>query len=139
MNSSQTTLDNFVQPAWTQEGLLGHIIELLVTADLVRKVLPLLYYYDLDLLQPFQLVERQSFRGILKFMYPGIKESNIPHCTKITQAIQEHAAIVQERLHEEMQVSSVHLSLLGKTCMLTFLRIFLARSLLHLIPGHLFL
>ncbi|KAI0808987.1 hypothetical protein BC629DRAFT_1437238 [Irpex lacteus] len=32
--SGQTTLDSFVQPAWTKEGLLDHIIQLFVTADL---------------------------------------------------------------------------------------------------------
>ncbi|KIJ51774.1 hypothetical protein M422DRAFT_244123 [Sphaerobolus stellatus SS14] len=69
----QATLDpNYflTKVQWTAEGLLAHIVEMIVAED-----------------ESFRLVEAPSFRRLLQYQHPLTGEWDIPHCTKVRSAI----------------------------------------------------
>ncbi|THG95518.1 hypothetical protein EW026_g6148 [Hermanssonia centrifuga] len=82
---SKPTLDSFVKkvPKWTQQGLLDHIVELIVSDD-----------------QAFRLVEKAAFRRLLQYQRPQTKDTEIPHHTFVREEIMRKASDVEARLRE---------------------------------------
>ncbi|KAG6912948.1 hypothetical protein DXG01_010873 [Tephrocybe rancida] len=87
-DDSQTKLDGRVEgvPKWTSEGLLDHIMEFIVSNN-----------------QAFRLIEKKSFRGILKYQRPSTKESDIPKRTKLQEEIIYKSKVVEMRLKEHFK------------------------------------
>ncbi|RDB19238.1 hypothetical protein Hypma_013493 [Hypsizygus marmoreus] len=84
----QAKLDGFVRstPKWTKEGLLEHIVQFVVEDD-----------------QAFTLVDKKSFRGILKYQRPATKESDIPHHTKLQEEVIYKAQVIEKRLRDHFK------------------------------------
>lgn len=59
----------------------------------------LIYYYC----QAFQLIERGSFRRLLKFCRPGLSEKDIPHRHTLRAEILQRAQIAEGRVRENMK------------------------------------
>jgi hypothetical protein len=114
-NNQQGKLDGFVKaaPKWSPEGLLEHIIELIVIEDEVSLtcLFLVLIFTNIILIstKPFSIVERGPFRRILQFQRPTMKDSDIPHRTKIREEILEKAKVVEARLAQHLKVC-VHIN-----------------------------
>ena len=106
IGGAQASLDGFVQPVakWSKEGLLEHIVEFVVQEDQVRFFL---------LWKAFSVVDKTTFRALLKYQCPKMKDSDIPHRTKLRKEILVKAGNVENRLKEHLKVS---LSLLLELC-----------------------
>ncbi|GLB42145.1 putative hAT family C-terminal dimerisation region [Lyophyllum shimeji] len=87
-DEDQANLDGFVHaaPKWTREGLLEHVMQFVVEDD-----------------QAFTLVEKDTFRRILKYQRPATKDSDIPRRTKLQEEIMYKAGLVQRRLCERFK------------------------------------
>jgi hypothetical protein len=81
----QVSLDGFMQhiPTWTKQGLMEHIIQFVVEDD-----------------QSFLVLEKPSFRNLLRYLRPNMKDSDIPHRTKLREQIMGKVDNVIERMHE---------------------------------------
>ena len=112
-NNQQGKLDGFVKaaPKWSPEGLLD--IELIVIEDEVSLtcLFLVLIFTNIILIstKPFSIVERGPFRRILQFQRPTMKDSDIPHRTKIREEILEKAKVVEARLAQHLKVC-VHIN-----------------------------
>jgi hypothetical protein len=53
-------------------------------------------------LQAFRLVDRGSFRHLLKFCWPSLSEKDILHCHVIRKEILRRANVAEERVRESM-------------------------------------
>ncbi|KAF5370479.1 hypothetical protein D9615_009743 [Tricholomella constricta] len=87
----QGTLDGIVSrqprmPAFTSAGMLDYVIELIVRED-----------------EALQLIDRGSFRRLLKFMRPSLQEKDIPHRTKLRQEIIRRAHDVEQRVRDRLK------------------------------------
>ncbi|KAH9030064.1 hypothetical protein EDB84DRAFT_1439189, partial [Lactarius hengduanensis] len=85
-SQEQGTLEGWTAvkvPQWSKEGLMEHIVELVVVDD-----------------QAFALVERAAFRRLVKFLRPGIKDSDIPHRASVARAVHAKARKVKEILDD---------------------------------------
>ncbi|KAG1868644.1 hypothetical protein F4604DRAFT_1682281 [Suillus subluteus] len=88
MTRSQTTLDGKLvckPPAFTKEGLLEYIMELIVTED-----------------DAIQLIDKPAFRRLLQYARPTLTEQDIPHRTKLTETIKSRAMTVVENIKERL-------------------------------------
>jgi hypothetical protein len=107
MTQSQTTLDGKLickPPAFTKEGLLEYIMELIVTEDDIC----LYIYICINLFtshQAIQLIDKPAFRRLLQYACPTLTEKDIPHCTKLTETIKSRAMTVVENIKEHLAVS----------------------------------
>ncbi|KAG2068163.1 hypothetical protein BDR04DRAFT_1119906 [Suillus decipiens] len=84
--SRQLTLDKILVPKvpmFTKEGLLEYIMELIVMED-----------------KALQLIDKPAFCSLLHYICPALTEGDIPHCTKITETIKDHAAAIIEVICE---------------------------------------
>jgi len=81
----QTTLDGtfptqqHVAP-FSKQGLIDHLVELVVTED-----------------EAFQLLDKPAFRCLLYYLHPTLPKGGIPHCTKI------HDEILARTVHVKVQ------------------------------------
>ncbi|KAG1818653.1 uncharacterized protein BJ212DRAFT_1497582 [Suillus subaureus] len=69
----QMTLDASLvlrPPAFTKDGLLEYIMELIVTED-----------------EAIQLIDKPAFRCLLQYACPSLTNKDIPHRTKLTDTI----------------------------------------------------
>jgi hypothetical protein len=57
---------------------------------------------SLNSLKALQLVDRQPFRHLLKYLRPSLKESDIPHCTKIHEEIMKRANTAELQVRESL-------------------------------------
>jgi hypothetical protein len=53
--------------------------------------------------QAFHLVDRGSFRHLLKFCWPSLSERDIPHRQTLQDEILRHVHIAEGKVHENMQ------------------------------------
>ncbi|KAH9007830.1 hypothetical protein EDB84DRAFT_1447292 [Lactarius hengduanensis] len=69
---TQVNLDGFMQriPTWTKQGLMEHVIQFVVEDD-----------------QSFLVVEKPSFRNMLRYLRPNMKDLDIPHRTKLQDEV----------------------------------------------------
>ncbi|KAK7025717.1 HAT family dimerization domain-containing protein [Favolaschia claudopus] len=83
----QSTLEGFATktPPFTSEGLVDHLVELMVTED-----------------DAFRLVDKAPFRRVLHYCRPSLKESDIPHRTKMRGEILTRASEAEDRLREKL-------------------------------------
>lgn len=81
----QVNLDGFMQRilTWTKQGLMEHIIQFVVEDD-----------------QSFLVIEKPSFRNLLRYLRPNMKESDIPHRTKLREDIMGKVGDVVERMQK---------------------------------------
>ena len=81
----QGNLDSFMQrmPTWTKQGLMEHIVQFVVADD-----------------QSFLVLEKPSFRNLLRYLRPNMKDSDIPHRTKLREEIMGKVDDVIERMRE---------------------------------------
>ncbi|KAK7034322.1 HAT family dimerization domain-containing protein [Favolaschia claudopus] len=88
--SAQSTLDHFASkiPQFTSAGLLDHLVELMVTED-----------------NAFLLVDKAPFRRVLQYSRPSLKESDIPHRTKMRAEVLERASEAEDRLRARLSAS----------------------------------
>ncbi|KAH9007904.1 hypothetical protein EDB84DRAFT_1447253, partial [Lactarius hengduanensis] len=79
---TQVNLDDFMQriPTWTKQGLMEHVIQFVVEDD-----------------QSFLVVEKPSFRNMLRYLRPNMKDSDIPHRTKLWDEVVSKVDDVTER------------------------------------------
>jgi hypothetical protein len=91
LTGKQSTLDGVVQilPQFTKAGLLEYIIKLIVSED-----------------EAFQLVDKASFRDLLRYCRPNLPERDIPHRTKVRDEIITKAGIVVDRIRVKLEVST---------------------------------
>ncbi|KAN0130476.1 Ribonuclease H-like domain containing protein [Lactarius tabidus] len=66
---------------WSKQGLMEHIIELVVVDN-----------------QAFSLVDCAAFRRLLMFLRPATKDCDIPHCTSVANTVHEKAHKVKDIL-----------------------------------------
>ena len=91
----QTTLDETfttqqcVAPFSTQ-GLIDHLVELIVTED-----------------EAFQLLDRPMFWQLLNYLHPMLPNGDIPHCTKIHDKVLAHAVQAESKVKAALQVCSM--------------------------------
>ncbi|KAJ7615255.1 hypothetical protein DFH06DRAFT_125311 [Mycena polygramma] len=88
----QGTLDGFATqtpriPAFTREGLLDYICELIVTED-----------------GAFRLVDKKPFRVLLQYCRPSLADKDIPHRTMVRDEIEDRARLVIHRVREKLKV-----------------------------------
>lgn len=69
------------------QGLLNYIIELIVSED-----------------DAFQLIDKCSFRRLLMYLRPSLLDKDIPHRTKLTKEILEHAAQAEAMVKMALKV-----------------------------------
>lgn len=106
--STQQNLDGFLKsvPKWSKEGLLEHIVDFVVSDDQVS--LHYSYFafncFLTVLVQPFQIVEKTKFRALLRYQRPAMKDSDIPHRTKLREEIIAKADEAIERLRAHFKV-----------------------------------
>jgi hypothetical protein len=105
---------------WSKEGLLDHIMALIVTYDVVgctalrcTAALPGLGTSDPSwfVLQPFTIIDWPYFRALLQFQRPATKETDIPHRTAVSQKMFEAASGVEQRIKERYQVRCCFIAL----------------------------
>ncbi|KAF7364524.1 HAT family dimerization domain-containing protein [Mycena venus] len=84
----QTTLDNFATktPPFSSQGLLDYLVEMIVTED-----------------NAFMLVDKGPFRRLLQYFCPSLKESDIPHRTKMREEILKRTEDAEERLRSKLE------------------------------------
>lgn len=51
------------------------------------------------------MVDKSSFRALLKFQHPEIKDSDIPHRAKLREEILVQAGDIEERLKDHFKVN----------------------------------
>ncbi|KAG1883996.1 hypothetical protein F4604DRAFT_1677163 [Suillus subluteus] len=88
MTQSQSTLDGKLvckPPAFTKEGLLEYIMELIVMED-----------------EAIQLIDKPAFRRLLQYARPSLTEKDISHRTKLTDTIKSRAMTVVENIKERL-------------------------------------
>ena len=123
-------------PQWSREGLMEHIIELVVVDDQVRKnfyVTSAHVQLMRDTLQAFSLVDRAAFRRLLMYQRPNTQDTDIPHRTSVAKAIHEKAYKVTNILKELFAVSLPNLSL--ALSLHTYSRAYLGKYLQHWMAG----
>ncbi|KAJ7790417.1 hypothetical protein B0H14DRAFT_2626013 [Mycena olivaceomarginata] len=83
----QTTLDNFANktPPFSCQGFLDYLVEMMVTED-----------------DGFMLVDKGPFRRLLRYCRPSLKESDIPHRTKMPEEILQRAKDAEDQLRSEL-------------------------------------
>lgn len=103
-------------PQWTKEGLMEHIVELVVVDDQVRnaKLIYVLLKFTLTPrgTQAFSVVDRMAFRRLLKFQRPATKDADIPHRTSVAKAVHAKSYKVKDILKDLFAVSVVYIVLL---------------------------
>ena len=57
------------------------------------------------------MVEKESFRGLLKYQCPGMKDSDIPHRTILREEVMHKARIVMHRLRERFKVPNLNINM----------------------------
>ncbi|KAF5380029.1 hypothetical protein D9615_006171 [Tricholomella constricta] len=72
-------------PAFTSAGMLDYVIELIVSED-----------------KAFQLIDKGSFRRLLKYLRPALSDKEIPHRTKLRQEILRRAQDIEVRICERL-------------------------------------
>ncbi|KAF7366232.1 HAT family dimerization domain-containing protein [Mycena venus] len=84
----QTTLDNFATktPPFSSQGLLNYWVEMIVTEN-----------------DAFMLVDKGPFRRLLQYCRPSLKESDIPHHTKMREEILKQTEDAEERLRSKLE------------------------------------
>ncbi|KAI0026791.1 hypothetical protein K488DRAFT_91860 [Vararia minispora EC-137] len=85
----QSSLGDHVKsvPNWSSRGLLEHITALVISED-----------------QALSLIDKKTFRSLLKYQRPQTKESEIPHRTKLTEFVIEKATVVKDRMRVTFKV-----------------------------------
>ncbi|RDB19757.1 hypothetical protein Hypma_013237 [Hypsizygus marmoreus] len=96
---TQKTMDDYTtvlpKPTeWTKDGLEDKIIHFILETD-----------------QALSVTDRPSFRELLTYQRPKMKDSDIPHRTKITESITERAAVIAAELAKELQDAPGRISL----------------------------
>ncbi|KAJ6631849.1 hypothetical protein B0H10DRAFT_1937605 [Mycena sp. CBHHK59/15] len=93
-NSKQTTLDNFATktPPFSSQGLLDYLVEMMVTEDDVHTFL--LFLWDSNLTD-------------------DLKESDIPHRTKMREEILKRTEEAEERLRSKLETGDPFLGVTG--------------------------
>ena len=84
--------------------------------------------------QALAITDHPSFRELLIYQRQKTKESDIPHCTKITECVLDHADVIQKELAKELEVSLLMVCLCR--CILIGHRMPLAKYHLRLMDGH---
>ncbi|KAF5313763.1 hypothetical protein D9619_013714 [Psilocybe cf. subviscida] len=92
----QLTLGGFIEsvPRWSKDGLLDHIVEFVVEDD-----------------QAFNIVEKTSFRALLKYQKPSMKDSDIPHRTKLREEVIHKTEVVMHKLMEHFKLCPSKISI----------------------------
>lgn len=108
---TQTSLDSIVKhepkvPLFSNAGLIDHIIELIVCEDEVSRY-QYLYVVSFALnffhIQAFRLVERGSFRRLLKFCRPSLSEKDIPSRNTFRAEVLRHVQLAKGRMRDSMK------------------------------------
>ena len=108
LSFSQTSLDSIItrevkSPAFTNAGLMDHIVELIIREDEVSNDCTILLYVSLIPPQAFCLVDHDSFRLLLRFCRPSLSERDIPHRQTLRAEILRRAGIVEGRVRETLK------------------------------------
>jgi hypothetical protein len=90
----QTTLDGSLVrqprvPPFTPQGLIDHLVQLIVTED-----------------EAFYLLDKPAFRELLVYIRPTLAESDIPHRTKIREQVLARAGKAESTVKAALQVRS---------------------------------
>ncbi|GJE88702.1 hAT transposon family protein [Phanerochaete sordida] len=91
---------SFLEPAppkpeaWSIEGLEDHVCRFVVETD-----------------QALAIVDQPSFRALLSYQRPSMKESELCHRTKMTDIVIERAQLIMEELDSELQTCPGKVSL----------------------------
>jgi len=89
---------------FTNAGLKDYIIELVIREDEVSNISNVVRYISLILSpQAFCLVDRGSFRRLLKFCRPSLSERDIPHRQTLRAEILRRARIVEGTVRENLK------------------------------------
>ena len=96
--SVQSSIDAFAVPhpkpqPWTREGLLDHLVHLIVADD-----------------QAFQLVDKPAFRTLLTYQRPLTTERDIPHRQTIADEIYAKSLKVRGLLREQFRNNDSRIS-----------------------------
>jgi hypothetical protein len=79
-------------PQYMKEGLLEYIVKLIVSEDEASAIWIILYScLIVGHFQAFQIVDKEPFRRLLKYLRPNMPDKDIPHRTKIKDSITHHA------------------------------------------------
>ena len=93
---------------WSKDGLLDHILALVVCEDKVSfKNGCMEMYSQHSHSQAFQLVDKPEFHQLLQYQRPETKENEIPHCTKCQEVILKNAEEAKASLHAKLEVSPI--------------------------------
>lgn len=101
----QLTLGGFIEsvPQWSKDGLLDHIVEFVIEDDQVC-----FFCFNFNILsflmQAFNIVEKTLFCALLKYQKPSMKDSNIPHQTKLREEVIHKTEVVMHKLMEHFKV-----------------------------------
>jgi len=69
------------------QGLVNHLVELIVTED-----------------EAFYLLDKLVFRRLLHYLHPELTSKDIPHCTKICQEVLACSVQAESNVKETLQV-----------------------------------
>ena len=102
------SITGFVKPKhkWSKDGLLDHVLDLVVCEDKVSFKNGCMETYSRHA-QAFQLVDKPEFRQLLQYQRPETKENEIPHHTKCQEVILKKAEEAKASLHAKLEVSLV--------------------------------
>jgi hypothetical protein len=87
---------------WTKEGLLEHIVELVVVEDKVWFLFSSWIHFWAC--QAFTIVDKAPFRRTLEYQCPQTSESDIPHHTKLQEESMLKTEEAKECIAEEFKV-----------------------------------
>jgi hypothetical protein len=92
-------------PQYTKAGLLEYIVELIVCEDEVSTKLFVNKLFHYQRFQAFQLVDKEPFRRLLKYLRPNLPDRDIPHRTKLKDSIMQRASLAMDTIKERLAVS----------------------------------
>ena len=92
----QTTLDATVSlqprvPLFTSQGLIDHLVELIVSED-----------------EAFNLLEKEAFRRLIIYLRPTLTDCDIPHRTKICEEVITRMVEGESNLKAALEVCSMY-------------------------------
>jgi hypothetical protein len=109
---SQGSLDNIVTrqpraPAFSTDGLVDYIVELVVCEDKVR-IRANVHDSEVILIfiKAFQLVDKDPFRRLLMFLRPSLSDKDIPHRQTLRKVIINKASVSEARVKQVLKVST---------------------------------
>jgi hypothetical protein len=106
-HSVQSNISSFLAspaPPWHREGLLSHLCEWIVLDDQVRISLSIISYMLISKFQSFSVIEKESFKALLKYQRPSMTPRDFPSRATVTDEIYTKSIRVKGLLAEKFKI-----------------------------------